>query len=148
MIQKKDYKQAISVLTSVIDREQRLPAPFINMAIAQNKLGDTKSAESNLIKALQLDLSHPVANNELGLLYRKSGKFKAARIAYENAIKEYPAYLPVKRNLGVLCDLYMHDFECALEQFEDYLAYKPDDKTVAIWLADVKRRLGSRLGSK
>lgn len=142
LMQQGQDAQAVAVLKSVIEREKRLPAPYVNIAIAYTRLGDTKAAEENLIKALKIDIGHPVANNELGLLYRKAGKFKAARTAYENAIKDNPDYLPVKRNLGVLCDLYMHDFECALEQFEDYLDLKPDDKTVAIWIADVKRRLG------
>ena len=141
LMQQGNNAQAVVVLKSVIDREQRLPAPFVNIAIAYNILGDTKAAEENLIKALKLDIGHPIANNELGLLYRKAGRFNAARTAYQNAIKDNPDYLPVKRNLGVLCDLYMHDFECALEQFEDYLDLKPDDKAVVIWVADVKRRL-------
>ena len=130
------------MLESVVEREQRLPAPYVNLAISQRRTGDEEAAEQNLIKALKLDLHHPVANNELGLLYRKAGKFSAARTAYENAIKEHPRYLPAKRNLGVLCDLYLHDFECALEQFEDYLELRPDDKTVSIWVFDVKQRLG------
>lgn len=141
LMQAHRYAQAVPVLNAVISREQRLPAPFVNIAIAYNKLGDTSAAEKNLISALKLDIGHPVANNELGLLYRKKGKFKAARIAYENAIKDHPEYLPAIRNLGVLCDLYMHDFECALQQFEQYLELQPNDKTVAIWVADVKRRL-------
>ena len=141
LMQQDNNAQAVTVLKTVIEREQRLPAPYVNIAIAYNKLGDTKAAEENLIKALKLDIGHPIANNELGLLYRKSGKFNAARTAYQNAINEHPDYLVAKRNLGVLCDLYIHDFECAYEQFEDYLDLKPDDKTVAIWLADVKRRL-------
>ncbi len=142
LMQQGKYAQAIPVLNAVIEREKRLPAPYVNVAIAHNKLGDTKAAEENLISALKLDIGHPVANNELGLLYRKKGRFKAARTAYENAIKEHPEYLPAIKNLGVLCDLYMHDFDCALQQFEDYLELKPDDKTVAIWIADVKQRLG------
>jgi len=142
LMQQEKYAQAIPVLNAVIEREKRLPAPYVNVAIAHNKLGDTKAAEENLISALKLDIGHPVANNELGLLYRKKGKFRAARTAYENAIKDHPEYLPAIKNLGVLCDLYMHDFDCALQQFEDYLELKPDDKTVAIWVVDVKRRLG------
>jgi Flp pilus assembly protein TadD len=137
-----DNELASTILNSVIEREQRLPAPYVNLAIAYNRMGRTDEAEKNLISALKLDIGHPVANNELGLLYRKAGKFKAARTAYENAIQKHPDYLPAKKNLGVLCDLYMHDFNCALEQFEDYLELKPDDKTVAIWVVDVKRRLG------
>ncbi len=141
LMQQEKYVQAIPVLNAVIEREKRLPAPYVNVAIAHNKLGDVKAAEENLISALKLDIGHPVANNELGLLYRKKGRFRAARTAYENAIKEHPEYLPAIKNLGVLCDLYMHDFDCALQQFEDYLELKPDDKTAAIWVADVKRRL-------
>ncbi len=143
LMQQQQYAQAVPVLKAVIAEEKRLPAPFVNIAIAHNKLGDTEAAEKNLISALKLDIGHPVANNELGLLYRKKGKFKAARIAYENAIKDHPEYLPAIRNLGILCDLYMRDFDCALEQFEQYLELKPNDKTVAIWVADVKRRINN-----
>jgi Flp pilus assembly protein TadD len=142
LLQQDNNEQAIVVLKTVIEREQRLPAPYVNLAIAYNRLGETKSAEENLISALKLDIGHPVANNELGLLYRKTGKFNAARTAYQNAITQHPEYSPARKNLGVLCDLYLHDFNCALEQFEYYLELKPDDKTVAIWVVDVKRRLG------
>jgi len=142
LMQEGKNAQAVTILKTVIEREKRLPAPYVNIAIAYNRLGDAKAAEENLISALKLDIGHPVANNELGLLYRKSGKFKAARTAYENAIKEHPEYLPAIKNLGVLCDLYLHDYDCALQQFEDYLELEPDDKTVAIWVVDVKGRLG------
>lgn len=141
LLQQKQYAQAAAVFKSVTEREQRLPAPYINLAIAQLALNETDEAEQNLIKALKLDINHPVANNELGLLYRKAGKFKSARTAYENAISEHPDYLPARRNLGVLCDLYMHDYQCALEQFEVCLDHNPDDKNMEIWVADVKRRL-------
>ncbi|VAW55274.1 hypothetical protein MNBD_GAMMA06-1048 [hydrothermal vent metagenome] len=142
LLQESKYQQAISILITVIEREKRLPAPYVNLAMAHNALGDTKAAEENLISALKLDIGHPVANNELGMLYRKKGRFKAARTAYENAIKDNPDYLPAIKNLGILCDLYIRDYDCALQQFEDYLELKPDDKTVAIWVADVKQRSG------
>jgi len=134
-------KQAITVLKTVIDREKRLPAPYVNIAIAYNQLGEAQLAQSYLIQALEIDKNHAVANNELGLIYRKQGKFDAARTAYQNAIDAHPEYLAAKRNLGVLCDLYIRDFECALKQFEDYLVLKPDDPDIKIWAAEVRRRL-------
>ncbi len=133
--------QAIEILKTVIEREQRLPAPFVNIALAYNRIGESAMAEENLLKALTLDMGNAIANNELGLLYRKQGKFDAARMAYQKAIDNNPEYLPAKRNLGVLCDLYLRDFECALEQFEAYLYLQAEDKTMAIWVADVKLRL-------
>ena len=142
LMQQDKYAQAIEVLETVVEREKRLPAPFVNLGIAHNKLGNDKKAEENLIRALKLDINHAVANNELGLLYRRKGKFNAAKTAYQNALVKHPEYVPAIRNLGILCDLYLHDYDCALEQFESYQELVPDDKNAAIWVADVKRRLG------
>ncbi len=142
-------QKAIDLLTLVVADEKQLPAPYVDLAMAylrqpENTPLRNKHAEENLISALKLEIGHPVANNELGLLYRKEGRFKAARVAYQNAINAHPGYLPAKINLGVLCDLYMHDYQCALEQYEDYLKYQPDDKKVRIWVADVKLRLAGK----
>ena len=137
-----EHALAAKTLETVINREQRLIAPFINIAIAYRKTGNTEQAEENLNKALKMNPLHPVANNELGLIYRKAGKFKEARATYQKVIAKYPEFAAAKRNLGVLCDLYIRDFECALEQFENYLELNPDDKNVPIWIADVKRRAG------
>lgn len=138
-----EYDNAITLLNTVIEQEQRLTAPYINLAMAYRKRGDDERAEENLMKALDIDLAHPVANNELGMLYRKLGRFTEARKAYTNALTEHPDYLPVIKNLGILCDIYMRDLPCALEQFESYQDQVPDDKNMQIWIADLKRRIGS-----
>jgi tetratricopeptide (TPR) repeat protein len=137
-----EYEIAIATLESVIEREQRLVAPFINIAIAYRKAGDNEQAEQNLNKAVTIEPENPIANNELGLVYRKAGKFADARAAYEKAIDIDPEFAAAKRNLAVLCDLYLHDFDCAMEQFASYLELVPDDEEVPIWIADLKRRLG------
>ena len=138
-----EYDNAITLLNTVVEQEQRLTAPYINLAMAYRKRGDDARAEENLMKALDIDLAHPVANNELGLLYRKLGRFTEARKAYSNALTEHPDYLPVIKNLGILCDIYLRDLPCALEQFESYQEQVPDDKNMQIWIADLKRRIGS-----
>jgi Tfp pilus assembly protein PilF len=140
LMQSGDYSLAVTILKTVVTREKRLPAPFVNLAMAYNKLDEKHLAEDNFVIALKLDRTNAEANNELGLIYRKAGKFKAAKTAYENAIEANPAYLPAKKNLGILCDLYLHDFDCAYEQFSAYLKVRPNDKTMAIWVADVERR--------
>jgi len=48
----------------------------------------------------------------------------------------------VIKNLGILCEIYMRDLPCALEQYEHYLELIPDDKTMNIWVSDVSRRAG------
>jgi len=135
------YDEAIILLDSVVEREKRLTAPYINLAMVHRRKGDEKLAEENLLKALSIDQAQPVANNELGLLYRKQGRFEDAKKVYTNALSEHPGYLPIIRNFGILCDLYMHDLQCALEQFEKYQQQVPDDKTIKIWIADIKTRI-------
>ena len=142
LIRQEKYKEAITALDRVIAVEKRLAAPYINLAIAHNRAGDAKKAEENLVAALKIDPANPVASNEHGLLLRKQGKFEEARTAYNKALKKHPDYLPVIRNLGILCDIYLRDWDCALQQFEKIQEINPADEQVKIWIADLKRRTG------
>ena len=137
-----EYGQAIDLLEKVIEQSPGVTAPYINMAIAYRQIGKLEQAEKHLKTALLLIPEHPVACNEYGLLYRKTGRFAEARAIYEKALSRFPNYYPVHRNLGILCDLYMNDLECALEHYEIYSEAKPEDKQVKLWIADLHARLG------
>ena len=139
-LEQQEYDEGIALLETLTANEKRLAAPYVNLGIAYSRTGKTKKAEHNFSKALRLDIGHAVANNELGLLYRKTGRFNAAKTVYQNALIKHPDYLPVRKNLGILCELYLHDFECALEQYQAYLEYAPDAETVARWTAELRQR--------
>ena len=106
-LQQQEYDEGIDLLETLTAKENRLAAPFVNLGIAYSRTGNNKKAEYNFSRALKLDAGHAVANNELGLLYRKTGRFGAARSAYQNALVDHPDYLPVRKNLGILCELYL-----------------------------------------
>ena len=91
---------------------------------------------------MKLAPNHPGALNEMGIVYRRTGRFDAARASYERALSVHPGYHYAQRNLGVLCDLYLADLECALRQYESYVAIVADDEQVVIWIADIRNRLG------
>jgi Tfp pilus assembly protein PilF len=141
-LQTEDYQKAIELLTKVIQRAPVYSAPYINLAIAYEKTGNLTAAEDNLKKALEINPTHPVANNEYGLLYRRTGRFADARAAYEKTLDRYPTFLPARKNLAILCDLYLKDFDCALKNYQIYAAAVPDDKAPKIWIADVEKRAG------
>jgi len=135
-------EKAIELLARVIGRSPDVTAPYIDIAMAYMRTGKAEPAEQHLKTALALVPDHPVASNEYGLLLRRGGRFKEAREIYEKALASFPGYLPVHRNLGILCDLYLNDPECALKQFEVYSEGAPADGQVKIWIAELRMRLG------
>ncbi|WP_255463427.1 tetratricopeptide repeat protein [Microbulbifer sp. YPW1] len=139
-IQGERYPEAIELLQDVVTREQRLSAPYVNLGIAYFRTGDEKHAEESFLEALRAAPLDPVASNELAVLYRHQGRFDEARKTYTESLALHPEYLPLIKNLGILCDLYLQDVNCALAQFEQYLKYQPEDPKVSIWVADLKRR--------
>lgn len=142
MMRDQEYAQAIDFLQKVIDQSPGVSAPYIDIAIAYERLGKLEEAEEHLKTALTLVPGHPVACNEYGLLYRKTGRFTEARAMYEKAIARFPDYYPAHRNLGILCDLYLNDPACALEHYEIYSEATPEDRQVKLWVGDLRTRLG------
>ena len=142
MLNDQEYGQAIALLEKVIEQSPGVTAPYINMAIACEHIGKLEQAEEHLKTALLLVPEHPVACNEYGMLFRKTGRFAEARAIYEKALSIFPDYYPVHRNLGILCDLYLNDPACALDHYEIYSKAMPEDKKVKLWIADLRARMG------
>jgi tetratricopeptide (TPR) repeat protein len=141
MMENQEYEKAAEVLGKVIEQSPEVTAPYINLAIACMHLDKPEEAEQHLKTALEIIPGHPVASNEYGLLLRKSGRFFEARKIYEKALSTFPDYQPVRKNLGILCDLYLNDPTCALEQYENYSEAMPEEEQVKLWIVDLRMRL-------
>lgn len=142
LMKAEEYQKGVELLDKVVEKSRNNPVPYINLGIAHARLGNLKAAEDNLKLALNLEPDNPVANNEYGLLYRKTGRFGEARQLYEKLLEKYPYYPLVHKNLGILCDIYLRDYACALKEYEAYSSAMPEDKTAKIWISDVQIRLG------
>jgi Flp pilus assembly protein TadD len=137
-----NHEHGIAMLQAVAADAPNVSGPRIDLGMAYHLAGDLEAAEAELQKALELNPEHPVALNELGIIYRKTGRFAEARQSYEAALAVYPGYHHARRNLGVLCDLYLGDLECALQAYEAYMTTVQSDAEATMWIADIRNRLG------
>lgn len=144
LLQKEEYERGIRLLSRVAERSEKSIAPYINLGIAYRKTGEIEKAEESLGKALALNPVHPAANNELALVYRKMGKFSEARRTYERILERFPDFFPARKNLGILCDLYINDLPCAMANYDIYIKADPGDKAVSMWIADLKKRMEAK----
>jgi len=136
-----EYDRTIRLLKKVIAQSPDNPVPYINLAMVHKRMQNMDLAEESLKSAIKVDPDNPVAHNELALLYRKTGRFIEARQEYENLLAKYPNFLMARKNLGILCDLYIRDYSCAIKNYVIYSDFRPDDAPVKLWIADLKGRL-------
>lgn len=142
LLRQERYDAGIALLEEVVARAPGVTAPRIDLGVAYGETKDYENAERSLKSALTLAPDHPVALNELGIIYRKTGRFTEARRSYEQALAVQPGFHFARRNLGVLCDVFLADLRCALEQYQAYQALVPDDQEVQMWIADIQNRVG------
>jgi Flp pilus assembly protein TadD len=142
LLKERQLEAGIARLVAVTEKAPQLVAAHVDLGIAYRESGDLPRAEASLKKALELDPHHPVAQNELGIVYRRTGRFAEARAAYEQALASHPQFHFARLNLAILCDLYLADAGCALEQYRLYSEAVPSDEAAAKWLADLRNRTG------
>jgi tetratricopeptide (TPR) repeat protein len=117
--------------------------PQLNLGLLYLHDSKLTEAEAAFKAALQSTPGNPVACDELGIVERKLGKFSEAEAAYLRAISAEPNYAPAHLNLGVLYDLYLGEPQKALEQFERYLEIAGENKQVAGWVIELRKRVGA-----
>jgi len=135
------HEPGVALLEKVAEAAPQLSAPRIDLGIAYHRAGNLDAAENNLLLALELNPDHPIAHNELGIVYRKAGRFAEAKKSYEAALAIYPGYHYARRNLAVLCDLYLADLNCALRNYEAYMTTVPGDDEASMWISDIRYRI-------
>ena len=130
-----DWYTATEKLDAITASDPRLSGPWTNLGIARSKIGDTAGAELAFDKAIEANASQVVAYNELGIIYRRSGRLEAAAAVYNEGLKINPNNEDIHWNLGVLYDRYLPNPAQALFHYERYQQLtQSDDKQLLAWI--------------
>jgi len=121
----------------------QLTGPQVNLGLLYLRDSRLAEAEAAFKAALELKPDNAVAGNELGIVERKLGKFAEAEAAYQRTIAAEPNYAPAHLNLGVLYDLYLAQPQKALDEFERYIQIAGENKQVAGWVVELRKRVGA-----
>lgn len=130
-------------LEELVQRNPELVGAHVNLGIARLRQDDEPGALQAFEAALALQPGHPVALNQLAILERRAGHFQQARGLYQQALDGQPDYAPAHLNLGILCDLYLREADCALSHYARYVALGGEQaERVGLWIVDLERRTG------
>jgi tetratricopeptide (TPR) repeat protein len=121
----------------------QLSGPQLNLGLLYMRDSRLPEAEATFKTALEHEPANAVAGNELGIVERKLAKFAEAEAAYQRTIAAEPKYAPAHLNLGVLYDLYLAQPQKALDEFERYIEIVGDNKQVAGWVVELRKRVGA-----
>jgi tetratricopeptide (TPR) repeat protein len=130
-------------LKQLIAAYPQLTGPQLNLGLLYLRDSRLPEAEAAFEAVLALAPGNAVAGNELGIVERKLGKFTEAEAAYQSTIAAEPNYAPAHLNLGVLYDLYLAQPQKALDEFERYIEIAGENKQVAGWVVELRKRVGS-----
>ena len=99
---RKDYPNALAAYTKALELRPNFSQAMVNVARSKIRTDEYDLANSMLHRAIKADPQNSVAYMTLGILRNKQGKFKKAKIAFEEALKLAPNNAENRFNLAIL----------------------------------------------
>lgn len=141
LMQTGDWHAAAAKLAAIAATKPRLSGPWTNLGIARSNVGDTPGAESAFKKAIDSNASQVVAYNELGIIYRRSGRLEQAASIYNEGLKINPNDEDIHWNLGILYDRYLPNPGQALIHYEYYQQLtQSEDRQLLSWISELREQ--------
>ena len=120
LMQEEQWPAAVDMLEAITTEQPALSGPWLNLGIASTKRGNSKAAEVAFKQAIDVNAANIEAYNQLGILYRRTGRYEEARHIYETALEIDPDNTSLHWNLAILHDTDLPDPRKALFHYQYY----------------------------
>ena len=97
-----------------------------NKAIEYSKKQDFKNAEKFYLKALKEDPNFVEIYDNLGRIYRRTGKYDKAIFNYKKSIELYPQGIMAHQNIAVVYSI-KKDYDNAINEYKEIINLSPDN---------------------
>jgi tetratricopeptide (TPR) repeat protein len=142
LMEKEEWHKAAEELELLTGARPKLAGPWVNLGIVRTMLGDSDAAEIAFKRAVDADAGHAEAWNQLGMLYRRTGRLEEARTAYNAGLQGNPKHSNLHWNLALLHDQYLPDPALALAHYERYQQLtKSDDAQLQQWIVTLREQV-------
>ena len=87
LMAKEEWHKAAEELELLTGARPKLAGPWVNLGIVRTMLGDSAAAELAFRRAVDADAGHAEAWNQLGMLYRRTGRLEEAEQQFLMGLK-------------------------------------------------------------
>lgn len=136
------FKQAAVIFNRLLVTYSELAGAYVNLAIIEEANGNHEQAISYYNKALEINPNNVDALIQQSLLKQEQGKFKEMERYLLTAEAVDPSNETVQYNLAVLYELYLQDYDEAIDHYKNYvsLSSNEDVETVKRWILLLERK--------
>lgn len=120
LMQQQQWQAAADILEAITMQQPALSGPWLNLGIARTKKGNSQEAEAAFKHAIDANTANVEAYNQLGVLYRRTGRPAEAGFLYETALQLEPDNTSLHWNLAILHDTDLPDPRKALFHYQRY----------------------------
>ncbi|OGR05323.1 MAG: hypothetical protein A2511_01055 [Deltaproteobacteria bacterium RIFOXYD12_FULL_50_9] len=119
------WKSSISLWSDVVAKSPGYARSHENLGVAYSNVGKIDLAESELLRAIELDPDNSSSFMNLGVIYKVQGRINEAFAAQNKALTLKDVSLAgVHTNLGIL-QVIRGDLDSAIREFQEVLRYDP-----------------------
>jgi len=138
----KSWGAAGDIFKQLLSVNPKLAGAYVNLALISQAKKDDAQAQVNYHKALEINPNNVAALIQLAAYSQKAGEFKIVEKYLLTAEAIDKTNVTVQYNLAILYELYLQQYDDAIEHYENYVALSTNDdvETVKRWIMLLERK--------